>query len=316
MTMKLFGVLAVAGILLGACGQSPETDSKQSGQVQTTQKTSENAASQQVTSKEKEITGELVFNPLLLGIMHYDRDTGEYERYIDDDMHHQQRVKGEDELYIDGHSMDDQYRLLRVTADSVEELHVFSPREGIFPLGVHEDKLYVSHYYYDENGEEQEERRTIAEFDLKTHELIDYTNVSGLVTDGAVDAEKVYYAVYDEATELFTIMSVPLDDKEATPIIQQTNATGDNVLTYGDMFFYEEGDTLRSDTSDYPNEPDSFIHGDSFVQFYIDADQELAVRITHLQTDVIQREENILGVRFEPGKLIVVKSEETVEIDV
>lgn len=31
MTMKLFGVLAVAGILLGACGQSPETDSKQSG---------------------------------------------------------------------------------------------------------------------------------------------------------------------------------------------------------------------------------------------------------------------------------------------
>lgn len=316
MTMKLFGVLAVAGILLGACGQSPETDSKQSEQVQTTQKTSENAASQQVTSKEKEITGELVFNPLLLGIMHYDRDTGEYESYIDDDMHHQQRVKGEDELYIDGHSMDDQYRLLRVTADSVEELHVFSPREGIFPLGIHEDKLYVSHYYYDENGEEQENRRTIAEFNLKTHELIDYTNVSGLVMDGAVDAEKVYYAVYDEATELFTIMSVPLDDKEATPIIQQTNATGDNVLTYGDMFFYEEGDTLRSDTSDYPNEPDSFIHGDSFVQFYIDADQELAVRITHLQTDVIQREENILGVRFEPGKLIVVKSEETVEIDV
>ena len=87
MTMKLFGVLAVAGILLGACGQSPETDNKQSEQVQTTQKTSENAASQQVTSKEKEITGELVFNPLLLGIMHYDRDTGEYERYIDDDMH-------------------------------------------------------------------------------------------------------------------------------------------------------------------------------------------------------------------------------------
>lgn len=150
-------------------------------------------------SGDKTIHGELYYNPYMQKLVVYDQSSKELSLFDDTSNQFQFRIDGSDNLFIDGNSINNESCIIQVDPLQVTELYKFEKNNGIFPIGIVEDRFYYIHSFYNQNGKGETEKRCISVLDMRTSEIQNYTQISGLISYGCMNDDNVLYTVYDES---------------------------------------------------------------------------------------------------------------------
>ena len=253
----------------------------------------------------KKSKGELFYNPYIQKLIMYDQNSKEISLFDDTSNQFQFHIDGSDDLFIDGNSISNVSRIIQLHQSQVTELYKFDKNHGIFPIGVIGEKLYFIHSIYDQNGQEETEKRCISIFNMKTSEIQNYTLTSGLISYGCVNDENIVYSVYDNNQNSYSLMSVKSSDLNAMPELICENISDGIILMEGNNLFYSDGQFLISDKDNYEIKSENLIYQKLLIQFYISSDGLLCIKVTNMETKEVFDEKDICGIRFDKGELLI-----------
>lgn len=251
------------------------------------------------------IPGELYYNPYMQKLVVYDQSSKDLSLFDDTSNQFQFRIDGSDDLFIDGNSISNESRVIQVTQSQVTELYKFEKNNGIFPIGIIEDKLYYIHSFYNQNGKEETTKRCISVLDMRTSKIQNYTQISGLISYGCINDNNLLYTVYDESKKNYTLMSVKTGDLNAVPEVIYENISDGIIMLSDNNLFYSDGEYLISDKGKYELKSENLIYQKLLLQFYIGQDGVLCIKITDMETGESSDERDIYGIRLDKGKLLI-----------
>lgn len=257
------------------------------------------------TVDNKNSHGKLFYNPYMQKLIVYDQRSKEISLFDDTSNQFQFHINGSDDLFIDGNSISNVSRIIQLHQSQVTELYKFDKNHGIFPIGIVGEKIYFIHTFYNQNGQEEIEKRCISVFNMKTSEIQNYIQTSGLISYGCINDENILYTVYDNSQSSYSLMSVKSGDLNDTPELMCENISDGIILTDGNNLFYSDGQFLISDKGNYEIKSENLIYQKLLIQFYISSDGLLCIKVTNMETKEVFDEKDVCGIRFDKGKLII-----------
>lgn len=250
---------------------------------------------------------ELFYNPYIQHIIKYNKQFKDISLLDATENQFQYQVANKSNLYIDGNSLTNGFRLIQLNKDSISEIYKFNKNEGVFPIGIIGEKLYCVHAYYKVNGEEKTEKRRVGVFDLNTKKLIDFTNTKGLVSYGGVGKDYIYYTVYHDSSNTYSLMRVKINVIDSIPEQIKDSLIDGRIIVSNDDLYYSNGNNLFCGEKKYKIESENFIEKNSLIQFYPNSYGRLCIKIINLQNNNVFEDEDICGIRFENDYLMICK---------
>lgn len=257
------------------------------------------------TVDNKNSHSELFYNPYMQKLIVYDQRSKEIALFDDTSNQFQFHINGSDDLFIDGNSISNVSRIIQLHQSQVTELYKFDKNHGIFPIGIVGEKIYFIHTFYNQNGQEEIEKRCISVFNMNTSEIQNYIQTSGLISYGCINDENILYTVYDNRQSSYSLMSVKSGDLNDMPELMCENISDGIILTDGNNLFYSDGQFLISDKDNYEIKSENLIYQKLLIQFYISSDGLLCIKVTNMETKEVFDEKDVCGIRFDKGELII-----------
>ena len=100
-------------------------------------------------------------------------------------------------------------------------------------------------------------------------------------------------------------MRVKSGDLNDTPELMCENISDGIILTDGNNLFYSDGQFLISDKDNYEIKSENLIHQNLLIQFYVNSDGLLCIKVTNMETKEVFDEKDVCGIRFEKDKLLI-----------
>lgn len=260
------------------------------------------------------VNDEFFYNPYIQKIVLYDTGLQNARLWNSSENQFQYNV-GNKNIYVDGNSSTNEFNLIKVEKSLITKIHEFPKKEGFFPIGGKDEKIYFIHSYYQENGREDYNKRKLSVFDLSTKELQEFSNSSGLIDYGVVGEKYIYYTVYDNEKDIYSLMKIKNTDINNYPEIIKTVLNDGLLLLENDELYYSDGNKLISNNKEYKKESVNVFYDALLFQYYLNQNNQLCVRATNTKNNIAFVEENIIGIRIENNKAIICKMGQVVTHD-
>lgn len=257
---------------------------------------------------------EVFYNPFIQNLVTYNNQSKEVELWDPAD-NQLQYPTGEADVYVDGNSQTNEFTLMKIDKSEITELYDFPKNEGVFPIGEKDGTIYFVHSFYQEDGKEYLDKRTLSALDLNTKEVTDYTNAKGLIDYGVVGDEAIYYTVYDDDQDLYSLMKINYSDTSQSPETIKTGLQDGIVLLNGQELYYSDGKKLISDNHEFKKESVNFFYQGSLFQFYLNEEGSLSLKMTNPKDDSVYSEEDIEGIRLEDDQIKICKPGQVINHD-
>lgn len=179
------------------------------------------------------------------------------------------------ELYTSGSSTDNGFSIIRVNEEGTTTVATMAEDEGVFPLATDGTRHFFLVSRYDEGGRELS-RRLAA---LGADGLVPYAQVTGLVDSGAVLADRLYFTVFDEAAQAYSLHSVSVRDPSSAARPEKSGLRGGKVLAYGGRLWTSDGTRISDGTASLPCTDLCYFVGDRFLTLHVGASNGLALDV-------------------------------------
>ena len=120
-------------------------------------------------------------------------------------------INNADNVFVIGDSSTHKYKLVRIDGEKIEDIYEFPQGEEIFPIGYNAGSIYFIHSFYGANGEEKD-KRIISLIDMDKLEITDIENVNGLLTDGIVSPNNIYYTVFNNENNYYELHKKSIEE--------------------------------------------------------------------------------------------------------
>ncbi|MFB9331136.1 hypothetical protein ACFFSY_34815 [Paenibacillus aurantiacus] len=178
-----------------------------------------------------------------------------------------------------GNSITNGFSILKMDKNVVDEVVRLKDRknEAIFPLATNNERHFFIHSYYDDSGKET--KRAIAE--LIQDRTQDIPNVSGLVSDGAIVKDKLYYTVYNESSNSFELQSLLLDNLQAAPHTEAENLESGNVYSLNGELLTSNNELIFNDSMQFEKKTLNYIEDELniLIQIYPNEQADLVLDV-------------------------------------
>ena len=140
------------------------------------------------------INNEIFYNGMRL--VNYDLINDEYSYFNNTDNQFQYYIPNSDNYYFNGNSITNNFKLIRVYDNSIEEICHFPSSEGTFPINKVNNYIYFIHCYYnsDKPTEEFVNKRCIARYDLETNTYHNIRDLNANIYYGEANEENIFYS--------------------------------------------------------------------------------------------------------------------------
>jgi hypothetical protein len=142
------------------------------------------------------------------------------------------------DLYTVGHSIENRYEIREITTSGMRTVMALPAGEGLFPLTSDTGGAIFARYTFDANGSETD--REIVELD-GGDDLVAWKNVDGAVSYAAVVGPWLYFTVWQEGSDDYSLRRVARDDKSAMPETVRASVAGGQLYAHRGELFTSDG---------------------------------------------------------------------------
>lgn len=224
-------------------------------------------------------------------------------------------IDNADNVFVTGDSKNYKYKLIRINGEEIETIYEFKAGEEIFPIGYNSGDIYFIHNFYNKNGEEKE-KRTLSLINLETLEITDIDSVKGLLADGVVSPNNIYYTVYNSENNYYELYRKSIKEgkkSEAAELISVGYQTPDLYLSK-DLYNEKEIMSLYASDEDriYSKEKSWDKFGANYFKpstvIGIDKNADKTMNISFIEKrnkEKVNEVDDVVGIRFENDSIVV-----------
>lgn len=194
-------------------------------------------------------TEQIYYNPIKLSLLKFNPDGNTSETIINDG-NIAYDIDNADNYFILGNPVSHEFSLVKIDGTNLETIYEFNKGEDIYPIGYNNGDIYYIHSYYKAESEDKD-KRTIGLINLNTKETSDIEAIKGLISDGVVSPNNIYYTVFNKENnyhELHT-KSIEIGKKAEEPELISVGYDTKGVYLSKDL--YNEKEIISLYASDH-----------------------------------------------------------------
>lgn len=220
-----------------------------------------------------------------LGI--YDMNTFEWNPLYPQDNIMQYVFQNESSYIVSGHSVENGFVLLKISEDRKNLKKVFelsNSSDYFFPLTDDGSQFY--YVLVEDEKDIQKTRESIFTFDENFDIQIIYKSrdkiMSGLIID-----RYLYYTVYNQEKDSYSVYTINLDDKEKKPGLIKDNLESRDLFNINNHLYFSSRDKIFNDKQSFEKKMENFFVENLLIQFYDDKNLEPVCTITDIRNNQI-----------------------------
>lgn len=253
-------------------------------------------------------TEQIYYNPLNLKLIKFNPN-GNTSEVITDDSSIVYDIANADNYFVIGNPIDHVFKLVKIEGRDIETIHEFNKGEDIYPIGYNNGDIYYIHSFFKDGGEDKE-NRTIGLINLSSNESQDIEAIKGLISDGVVSPNNIYYTVFNNENNYHELHSKSIEEGKKAEAPELISVGYDAKDLYLSKDLYNEKEIISLYASD---ENRIYSKEDSWVKFeenYFKPTSVIGIKqgsddtMNLIFIDKKTREEtnkigDVLGIRFE-----------------
>lgn len=220
-----------------------------------------------------------------LGI--YNMNTFEWSPLYPQDNIMQYVFQNESSYIVSGHSVENGFVLLKISEDRKNLKKVFelsNSSDYFFPLADDGSQFY--YVLVEDEKDIQKTRESIFTFDENFDIQIIYKSrdkiMSGLIID-----RYLYYTVYNQEKDSYSVYTINLDDKEKKPGLIKDNLESRDLFNINNHLYFSSRDKIFNDKQSFEKKMENFFVENLLIQFYDDKNLEPVCTITDIRNNQI-----------------------------
>lgn len=220
-----------------------------------------------------------------------DRMNPDYTIYADNPLYN---------YYTIGHSSQNNFSIFSLVDQRISIELSLPAHEAIFPLAFSEDYLFFL------KTQDNVMNKTIVRYDPTAHSLIEYKNLQGMISFGALCDKTLYYTVFTEVGHSYTLYKVDCTDPDAQPQLVQEGMNRGEIYAQGSKLFLTDNKFIYSGSTKFKKEELNYFIGEKYLLQYVDNGKSDDAVVINTETgDTVKKASNILGVSVVDNEIIL-----------
>lgn len=223
------------------------------------------------------------------------------------------------DIYTTGHSIENDYKIIKLGKDKIDILYEADQMEALFPLAYRDPEYMVFlKCTYQDNGAELYGDRVVCRFNEKTKTLSEIAETKGMrVTNGAIVGDMLYFTEYDAGTDSYVLYMLSMSGNEK-PILLLDNLAAGEIYSNNDALWISDASKIYcygNDAVCFPKKILNYFYSDNLLQIDISANGSLELIVTNVETKKLEADiEGVIDVRIFDGKIKAYTDKATVEL--
>ncbi|MCI8967236.1 MAG: hypothetical protein HFH75_06595 [Lachnospiraceae bacterium] len=223
------------------------------------------------------------------------------------------------DIYTTGHSIENDYKIIKLGKDKIDILYEADQMEALFPLAYRDPEYMIFlKCTYQDNGAELYGDRVVCRFNEKTKTLSEIAETKGMrVTNGAIVGDMLYFTEYDAGTDRYILYMLSMSGNEK-PILLLDNLAAGEIYSNNDALWISDASKIYcygNDAVCFPKKILNYFYSDNLLQIDISANGSLELIVTNVETKKLEADiEGVIDVRIFDGKIKAYTDKATVEL--
>ena len=258
---------------------------------------------------------QIYYNPIEKKLVKFNPNGNTHEIINDDPSSFAYDINNADNYFIVGDSINHKFKLIEITKDGIETTFEFESNEELIPLGYNADDIYFVHSFY-KNGVEEKEKRTISLINLSTNNVSDIESVKGLISNGVVSPENIYYTVFNNENNYHELYkkSIELGKKSDPPELISVGYETDELYLSKDLLdekeyislYATDKDRIYSKEESWPKFEENYFRPTTMIGIEKSDNGLMEITFIDKRTREISNEvRNVVGIRFEGDTIVI-----------
>lgn len=212
------------------------------------------------------------------------------------------------DIYTTGHSIENDYKIIKLGKDKIDILYEADQMEALFPLAYRDPEYMIFlKCTYQDNGAELYGDRVVCRFNEKTKTLTEIAETKGMrVTNGAIVGDMLYLTEYDAGTDRYALYMLSMSGNEK-PILLLDNLAAGEIYSNNDALWISDASKIycyEDDAVCFPKKILNYFYSNALVQIDISANGSLELIVTNVETKKLEADtEGVIDVRIFDGKI-------------
>lgn len=207
--------------------------------------------------------------------------------------------------YTSGDCYKRNFEIIKLNNGLIESVYKLENKdtEAIFPLASDEKNVFFFKADYSKKGLPISK---IVKFDSNT--LKEFPNTNGLISNGAILNNLLYYTVFDESQKTYSLYSLDYSNFTNTPKLIETNLKASELFVLNNKLYLSNNDAIYCKNDVFQKSSMNFYDVESNTLIQINPnpnnDNQLTMKIIKADTKKeIKTINNIIGFIIEKGEL-------------
>lgn len=159
----------------------------------------------------------ILYNRFSQKLIKYNLDSKKALTLYDQENIFEYEFANNDNLYVVGHSINNDFKLLQITDNDKKVLFELNSSEAMFPLATDNKSYFFIHSYYDDNKCEITSKRCISKLDLDSKNLKNIETTIGLIEKGTILGNDLYYTEYNTESDDYSLYKININSLNTKP---------------------------------------------------------------------------------------------------
>lgn len=252
----------------------------------------------------------MIYNPFIYKFISYNKKTFLPEtRKINESEKNilQYSFNTKSEYYTSGDSYKNHFEIIKLNKGSIQSIYALENKEteAIFPLASDDKNIFFFKADYSNKGLPISK---IVSFDNNT--LNEFPNTTGLISDGAILNNLLYYTVYDEKKKTYSLYSLDFSNFSNIPELVKTNLEAKEIFVLNTKLYLSNKDTIYYGNDVFKKASENFydVESNTLIQINPNPDNynQLALKIINADNKKeIKAIDNVVGFSIEDYEITV-----------
>lgn len=247
----------------------------------------------------------------------YSTQTYTIDREINVSNYMQYEFNTPSDYYTTGHSIENGFEIIRIGKNSIERVYSLKNKkeEAIFPLATNKDKKFFIKSIYKDNEFQYSFIVSMGD----NNDIEEYKNTKGKISFGAILDEKLYYTVYEDGKNNYSLYSLEFYEKDNKPVLIKENLEYPEIYSFKGNLYYSTIDKIICDKDYFSKGALNYFDdlNNKLIQLYVDKEGTLLLELVDISTkSVIKKCENVIDFRVSKGKIIIYCHGEIYEVSI
>jgi hypothetical protein len=215
----------------------------------------------------------IIFNRYYQKMVSYNIESNSVKKQSNFQNYFQYGFNVDSKYFTSGNSITNNFEILFVDGVNIKSIVKLKDKknQSIFPLSTDNNHILFIQLYYDKNGNEINRKLVSL---TNNSELIEYKKVKDLVTWGTILSNNLYYTVFDDKSNNYSLYRLDLSNYNNNPVFIEKNINQPELYVHNNKIYKSDKNRIYNGNDYYDKSSLNFFYDEYNILIQINPNKE------------------------------------------